>query len=81
MYALRSLNHSFAEGLKIMGSMGDYSGACLVYIKESTKIKAAQENGERYKGMDAKYSGLSTKRAGGEEVEGSVKRRKEGEGV
>lgn len=81
LYALRSLNYSFAECLKKMGSMGDYSGACLVYINESAKIRASQENGERYKGIDSKYSGLSSKRAGDEEVEGNVKRRKEGEGV
>lgn len=81
LYALRSLNYSFAESLKKMGSMGDYSGACLVYINESAKIRASQENGERYKGIGVKYSGLSSKRAGGEEVEGNVKRRKEGEGV
>lgn len=81
LYALRSLNFSFVEGLNKMGSIGDYSAACQVYIKESAKIRAAQENGERYKGVDAKYPGLSSKRMGGEEVEGSVKRRKEGEGV
>lgn len=81
LYALRSLNYSFAESLKKMGSMGDYSGACLVYINESAKIRASQENGERYKGIGVKYSGMSSKRAGGEEVEGNVKRRKEGEGM
>ena len=81
LYGLRSLNYRFLETLMKADQFGDWSSACEIYVREASRIKACQENGERYKGASGDAPAVGhTKRAltGGED--GGGKRRKE-EGI
>ncbi|CAZ82762.1 unnamed protein product [Tuber melanosporum] len=73
LYGLRSLNYRFLEALMKADQFGDWSSACEIYVREASRIKTCQENGERYKGA----SGGHAKRALTEGEDGGGKRRKE----
>ncbi|KAG0635851.1 hypothetical protein HOY80DRAFT_892345 [Tuber brumale] len=73
LYGLRSLNYRFLETLMKADQFGDWSSACEIYVREASRIKDCQENGERYKGA----SGGHAKRALAEGEDGGGKRRKE----
>ena len=81
LYGLRSLNYRFLETLMKADQFGDWSSACEIYVREASRIKACQENGERYKGASGDAPAVGhTKRALTEGEDGGGKRRKE-EGI
>ncbi|PWW71884.1 hypothetical protein C7212DRAFT_230168 [Tuber magnatum] len=78
LYGLRSLNYRFLETLMKADQFGDWSSACEIYVREASRIKACQENGERYKGASGDApAGGHAKRALTEGEDGGGKRRKE----
>ncbi|CUS07723.1 unnamed protein product [Tuber aestivum] len=78
LYGLRSLNYRFLETLMKADQFGDWSSACEIYVREASRIKACQENGERYKGASGDApAGGHAKRPLTEGEDGGGKRRKE----